>query len=97
MASGYPSIVYVGPEKEPEADVFLKQLLLVMSPIWAEVGWGMITQIMSVIWSQSRLEVCVSLDSFRNFQGGVYHLHDIVKGYLLEGIPPGKFHSRSQI
>ncbi|KAH9961252.1 hypothetical protein BC827DRAFT_1203467 [Russula dissimulans] len=35
------------------------------------------------IWAQSRQEVCESLDSFRSFQGGVYHSNDIVKGYLL--------------
>lgn len=66
-AGEYPSSVYVGPEKEPQAAVFPKQLLPVRPPIWA----------------QSRQEVCESLDSFRSFQGGVYHSHDIVKGYLL--------------
>ncbi|KAH9056549.1 hypothetical protein EDB87DRAFT_1566394 [Lactarius vividus] len=55
--------------EEPEAAVFPKQLLPVQPPIWA----------------QSRQEVCESLDSFRSFQGGVYHIHDIVKGYLLGG------------
>ncbi|KAI9509424.1 hypothetical protein F5148DRAFT_761013 [Russula earlei] len=35
------------------------------------------------IWAQSRQEVCESLDSFRSFQGGVYHSNDTVKGYLL--------------
>ncbi|KAH9176545.1 hypothetical protein EDB89DRAFT_1846188 [Lactarius sanguifluus] len=55
--------------EEPEAAIFPKQLLLVQPPIWA----------------QSRQEVCESLDSFRSFQGGVYHIHDIVKGYLLGG------------
>ncbi|KAI9461318.1 hypothetical protein BJY52DRAFT_1117206 [Lactarius psammicola] len=69
IASEYPSTAYVGPEKEPEAAVFPKQLLPVTPPIWA----------------QSRQEVCESLDSFRSFQGGVYHIHDIVKGYLLGG------------
>ncbi|KAI9442321.1 hypothetical protein H4582DRAFT_1927728 [Lactarius indigo] len=55
--------------EEPEAAVFPKQLLPIQPPIWA----------------QSRQEVCESLDSFRSFQGGVYHIHDIVKGYLLGG------------
>ncbi|KAH8992816.1 hypothetical protein EDB86DRAFT_2931004 [Lactarius hatsudake] len=55
--------------EEPVAAVFPKQLLPVQPPIWA----------------QSRQEVCESLDSFRSFQGGVYHIHDIVKGYLLGG------------
>ncbi|KAH9036924.1 hypothetical protein EDB84DRAFT_1156137 [Lactarius hengduanensis] len=55
--------------EEPEAAVFPKQLLPVQPPIWA----------------QSRQEVCESLDSFRSFQGGVYQIHDMVKGYLLGG------------
>ncbi|KAF5380607.1 hypothetical protein D9615_004639 [Tricholomella constricta] len=35
------------------------------------------------IWAQSRQEVCESFDWFRSYQGGVYHVHDFVKGYLL--------------
>ncbi|KAG6866761.1 hypothetical protein C0991_011420 [Blastosporella zonata] len=35
------------------------------------------------IWAQSRQEVCESFDWFRSYQGGVYHTHDYVKGYLL--------------
>ncbi|KAF8265233.1 hypothetical protein EI94DRAFT_364661 [Lactarius quietus] len=69
MASECPSAVHVGPEKEPEAAIFPKPLLPVKPPIWAE----------------SRQEVCESLDSFRSFQGGVYHIHDVAKGYLLGG------------
>lgn len=69
MASEYPPTAYLGWEKGPEAAVFPKQLLPVTPPIWAE----------------SRQEVCESLDSFRSFQGGVYHVHDIAKGYLLGG------------
>ncbi|KAJ3475801.1 hypothetical protein NLI96_g11593 [Meripilus lineatus] len=37
------------------------------------------------IWAQSRQEVCESFDWFRSYQGGVYFLKDIVKGYLLGG------------
>ncbi|KAI0038640.1 hypothetical protein FA95DRAFT_1505273 [Auriscalpium vulgare] len=35
------------------------------------------------IWAQSRQEVCETLHFFKSYQGGVYHLHEIVKGYLL--------------
>ncbi|KIP11598.1 hypothetical protein PHLGIDRAFT_124740 [Phlebiopsis gigantea 11061_1 CR5-6] len=35
------------------------------------------------IWAQSRQEVCESFDWFRSYQGGVYFVKDIVKGYLL--------------
>ncbi|KAH9951553.1 hypothetical protein B0H21DRAFT_716501, partial [Amylocystis lapponica] len=35
------------------------------------------------IWAQSRQEVCESFDHFRSYQGGVYFLKDMVKGYLL--------------
>ncbi|KAF8070689.1 hypothetical protein FPV67DRAFT_1036975 [Lyophyllum atratum] len=35
------------------------------------------------IWAQSRQEVCESFDWFRSYQGGVYHVRDFVKGYLL--------------
>ncbi|KAI0949242.1 hypothetical protein AcW1_008912 [Taiwanofungus camphoratus] len=35
------------------------------------------------IWAQSRQEVCESFDWFRSYQGGVYFLKDMVKGYLL--------------
>ncbi|KAH8978208.1 hypothetical protein EDB83DRAFT_2243118 [Lactarius deliciosus] len=55
--------------EEPEAAVFPKRLLPVRPPIWA----------------QSRQEVCESLDSFRSYQSGVYHINDIAKGYLLGG------------
>ncbi|KAN0134053.1 hypothetical protein V8E53_008271 [Lactarius tabidus] len=58
-----------GSERGPEAAVFPKQLLPVTPPIWAE----------------SRQEVCESLDYFRSFQGGVYHIRDVAKGYLLGG------------
>lgn len=35
------------------------------------------------IWAETRQEVCESFDWFRSYQGGVYHTHGIVKGYLL--------------
>ncbi|KAG6920249.1 hypothetical protein DXG01_005018 [Tephrocybe rancida] len=35
------------------------------------------------VWAQSRQEVCESFDWFRSYQGGVYHTHDYVRGYLL--------------
>ncbi|KAI0075119.1 hypothetical protein K474DRAFT_1646966 [Panus rudis PR-1116 ss-1] len=35
------------------------------------------------IWSQSRQEVCESFDWFRSYQGGVYFVKDMAKGYLL--------------
>ncbi|KAI0066145.1 hypothetical protein BV25DRAFT_1797181 [Artomyces pyxidatus] len=36
-----------------------------------------------VIWAKSRQEVCETLECFRSYQGGVYHIHDLAKGYLL--------------
>lgn len=33
--------------------------------------------------AQSRQEICESFDWFRSYQGGVYFIKDIVKGYLL--------------
>ncbi|KAF8973055.1 hypothetical protein BDZ97DRAFT_1648790 [Flammula alnicola] len=42
------------------------------------------------IWAQSRQEICESFDWFRSYQGGVYHAHDIVKGYLLSGFPSSR-------
>ena len=82
-----PSTVYVGPEKEPEAPVFPKQSLPVRPPIWAKVNLFRFSQIVvgNMIDLQSRQEVCESLDSFRSFQGGVYQIHDLAKGYLLGG------------
>ncbi|KAH6913886.1 hypothetical protein BKA70DRAFT_1557921 [Coprinopsis sp. MPI-PUGE-AT-0042] len=35
------------------------------------------------IWSQTRQEVCESFEWFRSYQGGVYFINDIAKGYLL--------------
>ncbi|THH15639.1 hypothetical protein EW146_g4864 [Bondarzewia mesenterica] len=35
------------------------------------------------IWSESRQELCESFDWFRSYQGGVYTIHDVAKGYLL--------------
>lgn len=35
------------------------------------------------IWAQSRQEVCESFEWFRSYQGGVYFIHNVVKGYLL--------------
>ncbi|GLB37675.1 putative 2OG-Fe(II) oxygenase superfamily protein [Lyophyllum shimeji] len=35
------------------------------------------------LWAQSRQEVCESFDWFRSYQGGVYHVRDHAKGYLL--------------
>ncbi|PCH43386.1 hypothetical protein WOLCODRAFT_164397 [Wolfiporia cocos MD-104 SS10] len=35
------------------------------------------------IWAQSRQEVCDAFDWFRSYQGGVYFMKDMVKGYLL--------------
>ncbi|KZT10706.1 uncharacterized protein LAESUDRAFT_721073 [Laetiporus sulphureus 93-53] len=35
------------------------------------------------IWAESRQEVCESFDWFRSYQGGVYYIRDMVKGYLL--------------
>ncbi|CAL1707262.1 unnamed protein product [Somion occarium] len=35
------------------------------------------------IWAQSRQEVCESFDWFRSYQGGVYFVKDMAKGYLL--------------
>ncbi|KZT66370.1 hypothetical protein DAEQUDRAFT_730349 [Daedalea quercina L-15889] len=37
------------------------------------------------IWAESRQEVCESFERFRSYQGGVYFLKDMVKGYLLGG------------
>ncbi|KAI0730325.1 hypothetical protein C8Q72DRAFT_776282 [Fomitopsis betulina] len=37
------------------------------------------------IWAESRQEVCESFEWFRSYQGGVYFLKDMVKGYLLGG------------
>ncbi|KAK7676867.1 hypothetical protein QCA50_020203 [Cerrena zonata] len=37
------------------------------------------------IWAESRQEVCEAFDYFRSYQGGVYFIKDIVKGYLLGG------------
>ncbi|KAF5389462.1 hypothetical protein D9757_004253 [Collybiopsis confluens] len=48
------------------------------------------------IWAQSRQEVCESFDWFRSYQGGVYFVNNIVKGYLLSGFPAqrdGFFHN----
>ncbi|KAI0785683.1 hypothetical protein C8Q75DRAFT_828746 [Abortiporus biennis] len=36
-----------------------------------------------LIWSESRQEICETLDWFRSYQGGVYFSKDIAKGYLL--------------
>ncbi|KAI8993885.1 hypothetical protein BD414DRAFT_480733 [Trametes punicea] len=36
-----------------------------------------------LIWAESRQEVCESFDWFRSYQGGVYYVNDMVKGYLL--------------
>ncbi|OCH87040.1 hypothetical protein OBBRIDRAFT_837689 [Obba rivulosa] len=35
------------------------------------------------IWASSRQEVCESFNWFRSYQGGVYFVKDIVRGYLL--------------
>ncbi|KAL6310396.1 hypothetical protein BKA93DRAFT_721627 [Sparassis latifolia] len=40
-------------------------------------------EILPPIWAQSRQEVCEAFDWFRSYQGGVYFLKDMVKGYLL--------------
>ncbi|KAI0298518.1 hypothetical protein BC826DRAFT_997790 [Russula brevipes] len=65
--SGYPGISSIALEKEQRVAMSPKPPLPITPPIWA----------------QSRQEVCESLDSFRSYQGGVYHSNDIVKGYLL--------------
>jgi len=36
---------------------------------------------------KSRQEICEAFDWFRSYQGGVYHVDDFVKGYLLSGFP----------
>ncbi|KJA27878.1 hypothetical protein HYPSUDRAFT_62915 [Hypholoma sublateritium FD-334 SS-4] len=42
------------------------------------------------IWAQSRQEVCESFDWFRSYQGGVYHVNEMAKGYLLSGFPSSR-------
>ncbi|KAF5321419.1 hypothetical protein D9619_001446 [Psilocybe cf. subviscida] len=42
------------------------------------------------IWAESRQEVCEAFDWFRSYQGGVYHVDDYVKGYLLSGFPASR-------
>ncbi|GJE97772.1 hypothetical protein PsYK624_139930 [Phanerochaete sordida] len=51
------------------------------------------------IWAQSRQEVCESFDWFRSYQGGVYFVKDIVKGYLLGGFSASRdlFHNGGQL
>ncbi|PPQ68046.1 hypothetical protein CVT25_014507 [Psilocybe cyanescens] len=39
------------------------------------------------LWAESRQEICESFDWFRSYQGGVYHAHNVAKGYLLGGFP----------
>ncbi|KAH9839293.1 uncharacterized protein C8Q71DRAFT_704302 [Rhodofomes roseus] len=42
------------------------------------------------IWAESRQEVCEAFEWFRSYQGGVYFLKDMVKGYLLSGFPASR-------
>ncbi|KAF9529247.1 hypothetical protein CPB83DRAFT_273364 [Crepidotus variabilis] len=37
------------------------------------------------IWAESRQEICEGFDWFRSYQGGVYHVDNAVKGYMLGG------------
>ncbi|TCD66726.1 hypothetical protein EIP91_001019 [Steccherinum ochraceum] len=51
------------------------------------------------IWAQSRQEVCESFDWFRSYQGGVYFVNDMVKGYLLGAFSASRdiFHDRGKL
>ncbi|THH31340.1 hypothetical protein EUX98_g2852 [Antrodiella citrinella] len=51
------------------------------------------------MWAQSRQEVCESFDWFRSYQGGVYFIHDMVKGYLLSAFSASRdiFHHRGKL
>ncbi|KDR75145.1 hypothetical protein GALMADRAFT_122759 [Galerina marginata CBS 339.88] len=42
------------------------------------------------IWAESRQELCESFDWFRSYQGGVYHAHNVAKGYLLSAFPSSR-------
>ncbi|KAH9485560.1 hypothetical protein JR316_0002470 [Psilocybe cubensis] len=44
-------------------------------------------QFLPPLWAESRQEICESFDWFRSYQGGVYHAHNVAKGYLLGGFP----------
>lgn len=61
----------------------------VRPPIWAQVECGFLYErhyyyrAYSFSFSKSRQEVCESFDWFRSYQGGVYHVHNVARGYLL--------------
>ncbi|EKM54554.1 uncharacterized protein PHACADRAFT_185468 [Phanerochaete carnosa HHB-10118-sp] len=51
------------------------------------------------IWAQSRQEVCESCDWFRSYQGGVYFVKDLVRGYLLSAFSASRdlFHNGGKL
>ncbi|KAF9070074.1 hypothetical protein BDP27DRAFT_1402166 [Rhodocollybia butyracea] len=55
------------------------------NPLWMEPLQEL--PVMPLIWAQSRQEVCESFDWFRSYQGGVYFVNNVTKGYLLSGFP----------
>ena len=98
MASEYPSSVYVGLEKEPEAAVFPKQLLPIRPPIWAQVrrvGYGCPNHVGNMVSSHDRK--CASPLT----PSGAFKVAFIIytissKDTFLAGTPPGQFSVGSQ-
>ncbi len=74
---------------DPLPQIMNKVPLPEFPPIWAQVSTRVYPKQLaeSDTDHQSRQEVCESFDWFRSYQGGVYHVNEMARGYLLSGFP----------
>lgn len=74
---------------DPIPQMTYKVPLADFPPIWAQVSAHVYLEELteSNMDLKSRQEVCESFDWFRSYQGGVYHVNEMAKGYLLSGFP----------
>lgn len=56
-------------------------------PVWAQVWSFLHPCLFSHPISQTRQEICETLEYFRSWEGGVYYSKGVARGYLLDGFP----------